>query len=69
MNLKITNISKKFKGFELKDINLEIREGEFFVIVGPSGAGKTLILEIIAGLLKPDSGEICGIRNKKIGFI
>ncbi len=69
MNLKITNISKKFKGFELKDINLEIREGEFFVIVGPSGAGKTLILEIIAGLLKPDSGEIYGIRNKKIGFI
>lgn len=69
MNLKITNISKKFKGFELKDIDLEIREGEFFVIVGPSGAGKTLILEIIAGLLKPDSGEIYGIKNKKIGFI
>ena len=38
MNLKIANINKKFKGFELKNIDLEIKEGEFFVIVGLSGA-------------------------------
>jgi len=69
MNIELKNINKKFEGFELKNINLTIKRGEFFVILGPSGAGKTLILEMIAGLLKPDSGKIFGVSQDKIGFI
>ena len=42
----------------LRDINLEIREGEFIAIVGFSGSGKTTLVSTIAGLIKPDRGEI-----------
>jgi len=69
MSLKLQDVSKSFKEFAIKDINLEIRKGEYFVILGPSGAGKTLILEMIAGLLPPDSGKILGMENQKTGFI
>ncbi len=42
----------------LKSVNLHISKGETFVLVGPSGQGKTLLLKMIAGLLSPSSGEI-----------
>ncbi|MBI2783739.1 MAG: ATP-binding cassette domain-containing protein [Gammaproteobacteria bacterium] len=42
----------------LKDINLQIREGEFVAIVGFSGSGKTTLISAIAGLIQPDSGSI-----------
>jgi ABC-type sugar transport system ATPase subunit len=42
----------------LNDISLTIRSGETLGIIGPSGCGKTTLLKVIAGLLKPDSGEI-----------
>ena len=46
-------------GYEaLKDINLEINEGELVCLLGPSGCGKTTILNLLAGLLDPTSGEI-----------
>jgi molybdate/tungstate transport system ATP-binding protein len=44
--------------FTLDDISLEVREGEYFVILGPTGAGKTLLLEIIAGIHYPEEGRI-----------
>lgn len=69
MSIELKHINKKFENFELKNINLKIARGEFFVILGPSGAGKTLILEMIAGLLKPDSGKISGVNQQRIGFI
>jgi molybdate/tungstate transport system ATP-binding protein len=69
MNLLLQDVSKHFKEFAVRDINLEIQKGEYFVILGPSGAGKTLILEMIAGLLPPDSGKILGMENQKTGFI
>jgi molybdopterin-binding protein len=69
VNIELVNINKHFKDFALTDVNLEIRPGEFFVILGPSGAGKTLILEILAGLLTPDSGIVSGIDRRKVGFI
>ncbi len=56
--LKIQNISKKIGKFQVKDISLEIKEGEYFVILGKSGAGKSVLLELIAGLLIPDEGQI-----------
>ena len=42
----------------IKDINLKINEGELFILLGPSGCGKTTTLLCIAGLIKPDEGEI-----------
>lgn len=45
-------------GFSLRDIDLKVNRGEFFALVGPTGAGKTLILESIAGLIKPSRGRI-----------
>jgi molybdate/tungstate transport system ATP-binding protein len=69
MNIELKNINKRFQDFALFNIDFQVRPGEFFVILGPSGAGKTLILEIIAGLIKPDSGTMSGIDRKKVGFI
>jgi len=42
----------------LKDVNLEVRRGEFLAIVGPSGCGKSTFLDMIAGLAHPSSGEL-----------
>ncbi len=55
----IDNVNKSFSGKKaLKDIRLEILEGELFVIVGFSGSGKSTLLRIIAGLENPDNGKI-----------
>jgi NitT/TauT family transport system ATP-binding protein len=61
----------------LKDVNLEIREGEFISLLGPSGCGKTTLLRLIADLLQPSMGKISvrgesprDIRlQKKYGFV
>ncbi|MFA6129374.1 MAG: ATP-binding cassette domain-containing protein [Candidatus Omnitrophota bacterium] len=58
MFLKINGFNKNWDGFSLKDISLEIEEGQYFVLLGPCGAGKTLLLNGIAGLYRPDSGNI-----------
>ena len=42
----------------LKEIDLEVREGDFCVLLGPSGCGKTTTLRCVAGLERPDGGEI-----------
>ncbi|SJZ35938.1 spermidine/putrescine transport system ATP-binding protein [Cetobacterium ceti] len=58
-DIRIENIKKSFDGVEvLKNINLEIKDGEFFSILGPSGCGKTTLLRMIAGFIEPDSGAI-----------
>jgi molybdate/tungstate transport system ATP-binding protein len=56
--LILKNISKKLGEFQLNDIELEISEGTYYVLLGRSGSGKTQLLELIAGLNNPDSGEI-----------
>ena len=48
LNLKGLNVD--FRNFALSDINLDIESGDYFMLVGPTGAGKTLLLETIAGL-------------------
>jgi putative ABC transport system ATP-binding protein len=63
MILQIKNLNKKYQHHDgpvdaLKDINFEIKKGEFVTITGPSGAGKTTLLLSIAGLIKSSSGEI-----------
>lgn len=57
--LKLEHISKSFDGVSiLKDINLEIGEGEIVSILGPSGSGKTTLLNLILGLTEIDSGKL-----------
>ena len=68
--LILKNISKKLGEFHLKDIDLNISKGTYYVLLGRSGSGKTQLLELIAGLTQPDSGEIWlnkeNITHKKI---
>jgi len=66
--IKIKNISKKIGNFLLKDINIDINKGEYLIILGPNGSGKTLLLEILANFKKYDTGYIES-PNKNIGFI
>jgi multiple sugar transport system ATP-binding protein len=57
--LKITNLYKRYGAIEiLKDINLDIRSGEFIVFVGPSGCGKSTLLRCISGLETITSGTL-----------
>src|SRR6202166_4856791 len=57
--LVIRNVAKSFgKNPVLRDISLQIAEGEFLTILGESGSGKTTLLRIIAGFESADSGEI-----------
>ena len=56
--LELINIHKSYSGFRVEDINLSVSPGDYFVILGRSGAGKTLLLEMAAGIRKPDRGSI-----------
>jgi ABC-type nitrate/sulfonate/bicarbonate transport system ATPase subunit len=57
--VKLNGLSKSFGDLEvLKDLNFEIKKGEFVVIVGPTGCGKTTFLNLLTRLIEPTSGEI-----------
>lgn len=56
--IEFEHVSLSLGGFSLKDVSFSIEKGDYYFILGPSGAGKTVILEAIAGLHKPDSGEV-----------
>ncbi len=56
--IKIERLNIQFNNFSLKDLNLNIKDGEFFILLGPTGAGKTMLLEAIAGLIPVKSGRI-----------
>jgi multiple sugar transport system ATP-binding protein len=57
--LRLAGICKRFGTVLAVDgLDLDIASGEFFVLLGPSGAGKTTTLRLVAGLEKPDSGEV-----------
>ena len=77
--ITVSGVSKRFGAFEaLKNIHLEVRDGEFLALLGPSGSGKTTLLRIIAGLEFPDRGgvsfdgeDVTGLKiaERKVGFV
>ncbi len=57
--IKVENLSKRFGNFEaIKNLNLNIKKGEFYCLLGPNGAGKTTTLKLLVGLMKPTEGRI-----------
>jgi iron(III) transport system ATP-binding protein len=58
-DVRVVNVSKRFgKVVALDNVNLHIKDYEYFSLLGPSGCGKTTLLRLIAGLISPDKGEI-----------
>src|SRR4029078_12708505 len=59
MSIEVRNVTKRFGSFlALDDVSLEIPQGSLTAILGPSGSGKSTLLRIVAGLERPDAGEV-----------
>lgn len=56
--LTLRALSKRFDRPAVSDLDLSLRGGEFYALLGPNGAGKTTTLRMVAGLLRPDAGQI-----------
>ena len=78
--ISIKNITKRFGEFEaVKDLSIEVKNGEIYGLLGSNGAGKSTTINVLLGFLEPDKGEafIDGIDvttnvdsvRKKIGYI
>ncbi len=75
--LQFTNVTKSFTisrkadAIAIKNVSFAVRPGEFFVLLGLSGSGKSTILRLASGLLTPDSGQVLhsGFTKQDIGFV
>lgn len=76
--IEFVGVSNDWGDFKLTDVSFRVDKGEYFVILGPTGAGKTLLLETVAGFYTPASGRIllrgeeAGEKlpeNRKLGFV
>lgn len=56
--ISIAKLNFSIGQFSLKDVSLDIPHGAYFVLTGPNGSGKTLLIKLLAGLLRPLSGEL-----------
>src|SRR5260221_14490949 len=57
--VRLDAVSKHFSGVAaVRDLSLTVADGEFFVLLGPTGTGKTSTLRLIAGLEQPDAGRV-----------
>ena len=70
MGLQIKGLSKSFDDLLLfSNFNMDFAEGSITCILGPSGGGKTTLLNMIAGLVRPDSGSLEGFASKVLSYI
>jgi sulfate transport system ATP-binding protein len=79
MSIAVRNISKNFGAFTaLRDVSLEVPDGQLVALLGPSGCGKTTLLRIVAGLEEPDAGSVhlhgedntdTDVRTRRVGFV
>lgn len=76
--VKLRNLTQDLGEFRIENASLEVRPGDYFMVLGPTGAGKTVLLETIAGLHEPDDGRVViGERDvenvppedRNIGFV
>jgi zinc transport system ATP-binding protein len=74
--IEVHNVTFSFNGQPvLRQVNLTVPQGDFLVIIGPNGGGKTTLLKLMLGLLKPDSGEVivfgrpAGKEVRRIGYV
>lgn len=76
--LSVRRISKALPGFGIKDISFDVQQDQYFILLGRTGVGKSVLLETIAGLTRPDSGQIFldgkditneKIQKRKIGLV
>lgn len=76
--IKVADLNIKLGEFKLTDLNFSIPKGEYFMLLGESGAGKSVILECIAGLIKQTSGQITlndidithsSIQKRQVGLV
>ena len=70
LNIKDLSYAYKENFKVLEDINLTINNDDFLAIIGPNGGGKSTLLKLILGLLKPQNGKISkNIKNELIGYV
>lgn len=70
MKIEIKDLSKSYEGKQIfKDFSLTLESKKVNSIIGASGGGKSTLLNIIAGLLKKDSGSIFGVNEEEISYI
>jgi molybdopterin-binding protein len=76
--LEIINVTKNFGKFRLGPLNLTVNNDDVMVILGPTGSGKTTLINLIAGILRPDNGKIIlngieitkqPIEERKVGYV
>ena len=56
--IRLDGVSRRWPEFAIRDITLEVKPGQYLAVVGPTGAGKTLLLELLLGIYQPDRGRV-----------
>jgi sulfate transport system ATP-binding protein len=79
MSIEVRHVTKRFSSFTaVDDLSLHVPDGELMALLGPSGSGKTSLLRIIAGLERPDHGQVlfsgrdatsAQARDRRVGFV